>query len=119
MEAKAYRWAEVKEDNPIDFLRLRRISGERMLVARVFLDKGCHVATHFHESEQIGVVISGRVNWTIGADDSPDQYTVELRGGELMVVPSNVPHAVDALEDTEIIDILSPPGKMGVDSQGR
>lgn len=88
-----------------------------MLVAWVNLTKGCNVATHSHESEQIAIVLSGRVRWIIGAEGSTDRYEVEMGGGEAMVLPSNVPHGVVALEDTEIIDVLSPPGAMGVDSQ--
>lgn len=117
MEATPYRWSEIEEDNPIALLHRRRVLGEKSLIARVNLQKGCHVATHSHESEQIGVVLSGKVRWWIGADDSADRKIHELSGGDVMVVPSNVPHGVDALEDTEIIDILTPPGPMGIDSQ--
>lgn len=84
-----------------------------MLVAHVHLVKGCHVAFHQHESEQIAMVLSGRVRWFFG-DGRAD---LEMVGGEVLVLPSNVPHGVDALEDTEIIDLLSPIGPMGVDSQ--
>ncbi|MEA2554578.1 MAG: hypothetical protein QOJ65_2754 [Fimbriimonadaceae bacterium] len=93
------------------------ITGEKMMVARVHLEKGCHVATHFHESEQIAIVVSGRVRWGLGGEGTPERREVEMRGGEVMLLPSNVPHSVDALEDTEIIDVLSPVGPMGVDSQ--
>jgi quercetin dioxygenase-like cupin family protein len=40
-----------------------------------------------------------------------------MRGGEVLQIPGNVWHGVSALEDTYIIDILSPPAAMGVDSQ--
>jgi len=117
MDATAFRWSDVDQDNPIDNLHRRRIMGERMLVANINLTKGCHVNPHQHESEQIAIVISGHVRWTIGAEGA--QRQVEMRGGEVMVLPSNVPHGIDALEDTHIIDVLSPPGAMGVDNQGK
>ena len=116
--ATPFRWDEITEDNPIPLLGRRMITGEQMLVARVHLTKGCDVHLHSHVSEQMAVVISGRVRWTLGAEGSPDRREVETSGGEVMWLPSNVPHAVIALEDTEIIDILSPPGKMGIDNQG-
>lgn len=87
-----------------------------MLVAEVRLAKGCHVAMHRHESEQIAVMLSGSVIWTIG--EGADRRTVPLQGGEVMVLPSNVLHSVDVLEDSVIMDILTPIGPMGVDSQG-
>lgn len=118
MQATAFSWPNVTEDNPIQYLRRRMIKGEQMLVAKVSLEKGCHVNTHHHESEQIAIVVSGHVRWGIGAEGSPERKEVEMRGGEVMLLPANVPHSVDALEDTEIIDVLSPPGPMGVDRQG-
>lgn len=117
MDATAFRWPEIDEDHPIEFLYRRMIKGEKMLVARVRLEKGCKVATHFHDSEQIAIVLSGRVRWGLGAEGSPERRELEMKGGEVMLLPSNVPHSVDALEDTEIIDVLSPVGLMGVDRQ--
>jgi quercetin dioxygenase-like cupin family protein len=119
MDATAYCWNEVDHDNPIDKLDRQRVLGEKILVANINLTKGCHVATHHHESEQIAIVVSGHVRWYLGAEDSPDRRTVDMRGGEVMVLPSNVPHSVDAIEDTHIIDVLSPPSAMGIDNQGR
>lgn len=115
MEAKIYRWTEVPEDGPIPLLRRRKIEGEQLLVARVKPSKGCTVAVHHHESEQVAVCLSGRALWTLGTNGETRE--VELRDGEVLHLPSNVPHGVVALEDSEVLDILSPPGKMGIDSQ--
>jgi quercetin dioxygenase-like cupin family protein len=109
--ARPYRWSEAEEDNPIPLLTRKRIWGEKMLLARVKLEKGCLVAVHTHESEQIAVLISGHVRWTVAGEQ------FEMGEGEVLHLASNVPHGIEALEDTEIIDILSPPGAMGVDSQ--
>ncbi|MBI1755861.1 MAG: cupin domain-containing protein [Fimbriimonas ginsengisoli] len=117
MEAKAYRWTEIAPDRPIALLTRRMVKGESIMAARVLLEKGCQVATHSHPSEQLAMVMSGRVRWTIGAEGDPDRRELEMGGGEAIMLPSNILHAVEALEDTEIIDILSPPGAMGVDSQ--
>ncbi len=119
MTAKPYRWSEVEADNPIDLLHRKRLSGDRMLVAHVNLEKGCDVADHHHESEQIAILISGHVRWRLGEKGSPDYRELEMSGGEVMVLPSNYPHGITALEDTLIIDVLSPPAAMGVDSQGK
>jgi quercetin dioxygenase-like cupin family protein len=117
MEAKAYRWSEVEEDNPIALLTRRKVLGEQMLLAKVHLAKGCHVALHSHVSEQMAIIVAGHVRWTLGADGDPGQYQLEMKGGEVLHLPSSLWHGVDALEDTDIIDVLSPPGAMGVDSQ--
>lgn len=117
MEAKPYRWTDVEADRPIELLSRRLVHGDQMLLANVHLAKGCHVALHRHASEQMAVVVAGHVLWTLGADGDPDQKRLEMKGGEVLHLPSNVWHGVDALEDTDIIDILSPPGLMGVDRQ--
>jgi len=117
MDATSYRWDDVQEDNPIDLLTRRMVKGERMMVARVRLAKGCHVALHHHESEQIAIILSGRVLWTLGAEGSPERRQEEMQGGQVLILPSNVPHSVDVLEDAEIMDVLTPIGLMGVDRQ--
>lgn len=116
MKPSNYRWDDVEADHPIALLHRKRLFGERMLVARVHLEKGCVVENHFHESEQIAIIISGHVRWNIGAPGSSEWREQEMFGGEVLVLPSNCPHGITALEDTEIIDVLSPPAAMGVDS---
>jgi quercetin dioxygenase-like cupin family protein len=86
-----------------------------MLVAKVSLKKGCHVQRHHHPSEQMSVLLSGRVLWTLGEE----RRQVELTEGQMLHIPGDFEHEVVALEDTEIVDILSPPAAMGVDSQGK
>lgn len=95
----------------------KRVYGERILLADVQLKAGCHVDLHNHESEQIAYIVSGKVKWTLGAEGSPERREVVLGGGSILHLPSNFPHGVDAIEDTHIIDLLSPPGEMGVDRQ--
>lgn len=117
MGATVYTVADVPEDNPIDLLYRRRIQGEHMLMAKVLLKAGCRVADHHHVSEQIAVIVSGKVKWFLGGEGSSDFREEIVEGGQVVVLPPNVPHGVLALEDTVIIDFLSPPGAMGVDSQ--
>lgn len=85
------------------------IRGDQSLVANVSLLKGCHVARHQHHSEQIAIHIAGKALWRLG-DDEQEQI---VEGGQVVPPPSNVWHEVIALEDTVIIDLLSPPGPNG------
>jgi len=117
MDAFNSKWDEIPEDRPISLLTRHMVKGEKGLVARVFLEKGCHVATHRHESEQISVHVSGAALWHVGEPGTPEYRDVVIRGGDVMVLPSNVTHCVDAIEDTLIYDFLTPIGPMGVDSQ--
>jgi quercetin dioxygenase-like cupin family protein len=119
MNAESYRWDDLDQDHPIALLTRRSVKGERVLVAQVKLLKGCHVKTHHHESEQISIMLSGKVVWGIGEEGTPDRREVPMTGGGVMVLPANVPHSVNVLEDAEFMDILSPIGPMGVDSQSK
>jgi hypothetical protein len=45
------------------------------------------------------------------------EETFDMVGEQILHLPSNLRHGVVAIEDTLIMDILSPPGAMGIDSQ--
>lgn len=113
MKRHTQRWEEVETDNPIALLTRSRVFGERMLAAQVHLAKGCEVPVHCHESEQIAVLVSGKVRWIFG--ESGEEEVAE--GGSVVVLPGGFLHGLVALEDSVVIDILSPPGPMGVDSK--
>lgn len=118
MDQLVHTWSEVASDSPVALLSRKRIFGEKAMVARVELAKGCEVAMHHHEMEQIACVMSGRVLFRLGELNTDAYREVEVRGGQVVELPSNFPHGVLALEDTLIFDVLSPPGEMGVDKQG-
>ena len=114
MQAHLYRWTDISDDNPIALLARKKITTERVLLARIKLEKGCDVAVHHHESEQVAIMLSGRGRWTIGYGDDAEQF--ETVGGDVLVLPSNVPHGLVVLEDSEILDVVTPPAPMGIDS---
>ena len=105
-------WQAVPTDTPIPLLSRQKIEGDNMLFAMVNLTKGCLVPVHSHISEQFAYVISGKVRWTLGKEGR----NVTVTGGNVVRLPSNFPHGVEALEDTVILDVLAPVGAMGVDS---
>ncbi|HBS29749.1 MAG TPA: cupin domain-containing protein [Phycisphaerales bacterium] len=109
--------AELPEDRPMALIARRRIVGEKMMVSHIVLQKGFSVGTHAHENEQISIVQSGRFRFRVGADGAPDRRTIEVGAGEALVLPANVPHSGEALEDSVILDLFSPPSeRTGVDS---
>lgn len=118
MDNVVYRWADLAEDRPIPLLRRQTIRGRQMLAAMVRLEKGCRVALHQHTSEQLAYVISGRVKWGLGTPGTSERREFESGAGDVLCLPSGLAHEVEALEDTEILDVLSPPAVMGIDRQG-
>ena len=100
----------------MQLLSRRRIIGERMMISQVFLKKGCFVTTHAHANEQFACVMSGELRFGIGAEGAADRYEVNVKAGEVIHLPSNVPHSAEAVSDTEVLDLFSPPSqKTGID----
>ncbi|MBC7788800.1 MAG: cupin domain-containing protein [Anaerolineae bacterium] len=88
------------------FLERRLITGERMMLAHIYLAKGCVVPRHSHDNEQLTYILEGSLHFWIGEDGSQE---LDLRAGEVLHIPSNVPHQAEALEDTLDVDIFCPP----------
>lgn len=99
-------WDEVEKEQITDDISRRLIWGDRMMIAQVALDRGSVVPKHAHENEQITYILQGALKFWIGEDG--DQELV-VRAGEILYIPSNVPHKAEALEDTLDVDVFSPP----------
>ena len=101
-----YRWEDMPKERVTETLERRLITGDRMMLAHVYLDKGCVVPKHSHENEQLTYILEGALYFWIGENGEEE---VIVRSGEVLVIPSNVPHKAEALEDTLDVDIFSPP----------
>ena len=101
-----FSWNEIPEERLNDLLTRRLISGDRVMLAQVFLRKGCIVPRHHHENEQFTYILKGALKFFIGEDGAQE---VTVRAGEVLHLPSNLPHEAHALEDTLDMDVFSPP----------
>jgi quercetin dioxygenase-like cupin family protein len=101
-----FRWNDMPIEEVNSQLGRRLITGDRMMLAHVYLKKGCIVPRHSHENEQLTYILEGALRFRIGANGE-DELTVAA--GEVLHIPSNVPHEAEALEDTLDVDIFSPP----------
>ena len=104
--ATFFRWSEVPSEQVKADISRRLITGERVMLALVELQNGCVVPQHAHMHEQVTYVLEGCLRLTVG-DDAAVSY--DLCGGEVIHLPSNVPHGAVALEDTRVLDVFSPP----------
>ncbi|MEM6337688.1 MAG: cupin domain-containing protein, partial [Bacteroidota bacterium] len=89
-----------------DAISRRVVTGKEMMIAHVLLDKGAIVPKHRHVNEQITYILSGALKFFLGENLEEE---VVVRAGEVLVIPSNVPHEAHALEDTLDVDIFAPP----------
>jgi quercetin dioxygenase-like cupin family protein len=118
MTARRLAWSELPVDRPMELLERRRVIGAQAMLSQVALKKGCFVPTHAHQNEQFACVISGKLRFGIGTEGSSDRREVVVGAGEVMVLPANVPHSAEAMEDTLVLDVFSPPSeKTGIDKR--
>jgi quercetin dioxygenase-like cupin family protein len=101
-----YRWSDIPEETVTSQLSRRLVTGDRMMLAQVYLEAGTIVPKHAHENEQITWILEGALRFWIGEDGAEE---VVVRAGEVLHIPSNVPHKAEALERTLDVDIFSPP----------
>jgi quercetin dioxygenase-like cupin family protein len=103
---RLFRWDEIPREKVTDVLDRRLITGDAIMLAHVYLKKGCSVPKHAHENEQFTYIIKGALRFWIGEDGKEE---LVVRTGEVLHIPSNLPHKAEALEDTLDMDIFSPP----------
>jgi len=107
IQPRKYRWDDIPAEPLRGTITRRIVTGERMMIAHVYLKKGDDVPLHSHDNEQLTYVIEGALNLWLGKPGSEELFTV--RAGEVLVIPSNVPHRALALEDTLDCDVFCPP----------
>lgn len=101
-----FRWEDMPKEQVSDMLDRRLITGDRVMLAHVYLKKGAIVPQHSHENEQITYILEGGLRFWLGKDES---QVIDVLPGEVLHIPSFVLHKAEALEDTVDVDIFSPP----------
>ena len=67
------------------------------------LDAGSRMPEHKHAQEQIVHILSGRMKLLV------EEIPHELTTGDSFYLGSNVPHGVETIEETCVLDTFSPP----------
>ena len=100
------RWQEVELEQVSPLLSRKLLTGQRMMLAQVFLKKGWVVPRHQHENEQYTYILEGGLRFWIGEDE---KQVIDVMAGEVLHIPSMVWHKAEALEDTLDLDVFDPP----------
>jgi quercetin dioxygenase-like cupin family protein len=101
-----YNWEQMPKEEVSPMLSRRLITGDRMMIAHVYLKQGCIVPRHQHENEQLTYIIDGELKFWIGEDES---QIVHVKAGEVLHIPSMVWHKAEAVVDTLDVDVFDPP----------
>jgi quercetin dioxygenase-like cupin family protein len=99
---RLHRWDEIDLEKVTEMISRKIVTGEREMLAQVYVKRGCLVPMHSHEAEQMTYVLQGALKFLVGGED------IIVREGEVLHIPSRVPHQAEALEDTFELDIFSP-----------
>ena len=102
-ELKYIPWTTVELENLNPFLQRQLVVGEDIMVARVLMKKGCVIPLHSHYNEQVTYILEGALKFWI------DGKEIVVHAGEVLTIPSHMPHKAEALEDTVDLDIFNPP----------
>jgi quercetin dioxygenase-like cupin family protein len=97
-----HRWSEMPVESINAAIERRFITADRVTLANFHLKAGGVVPRHAHEQEQLTYVVSGALKFTVDGD------TILASGGDVVQIPSGVPHAIEVVDDTVAIDVFAP-----------
>jgi quercetin dioxygenase-like cupin family protein len=103
VDLKHIPWNSIELENLNPLLQRHFVVGQKIMLARVLLKKGCIVPEHSHHNEQITYILEGALKFWI------DGKEIVVRGGEVLTIPPHMPHKAEALEDTVDLDVFNPP----------
>src|SRR3977135_328899 len=82
-KAHHYRWEDLPQEQLKGTITRRLITGERMMIAHVYLKKGDDVPRHSHENEQLTYILQGALQFWFGANDERE---LTVHPGEVFVI---------------------------------
>jgi quercetin dioxygenase-like cupin family protein len=98
----------MKEENPTieicpGITRRTVASGQSMYQMLATLAAGSKMPAHQHTQEQIVHIVDGQMRLIV------DGVPHELKTGDSFYLASNVPHGVETIVATRVLDTFSPP----------
>lgn len=103
---KKINWSNVPSEEVNQSMKRKIVSGEKLMIARMNFKDGFLVPLHHHIHEQVTQVVSGKMRFWFGANK---EETMDLGPGDVVVIPSNLPHEALMIGDVEEIDTWAPP----------
>jgi quercetin dioxygenase-like cupin family protein len=99
---RLHRWDEIALEKVTEMISRKIVSGDREMLAQIYLKRGALVPMHAHESEQMTYILQGALRFLVDGEE------IIVREGEVLHIPSRLPHQSEALEDTLELDVFSP-----------
>ena len=112
MPIPVHRWDEIALEKITEMFSQKIVTGDREMLAQIYLKRGALVPIHTHESEQMTYVLQGALRFLVDGEE------IIVREGEVLHIPSGAPHQAEALEDTFELDVFSPIRSEWLDAEG-
>ncbi|HJZ65887.1 MAG TPA: cupin domain-containing protein [Candidatus Acidoferrum sp.] len=102
-QLKYIPWKTIEREHLNPLIDREMLTGQNLMLARVIMKKGAHVPLHHHHNEQVTYILEGSLKFAV------DGKEIVVKAGEVLCIPSNMPHEAWALEDTIDLDVFNPP----------
>jgi quercetin dioxygenase-like cupin family protein len=99
---RVHRWDEIALEKITEMISQKIVAGNHQMLAQIYLKRGALVPMHAHESEQMTYILQGALRVVVDGEE------MTVREGEVLHIPTGVPHQAEALEDTFELDVFSP-----------
>lgn len=99
-------WVSVPSEDVNQGMSRKIVWGEKLMVSRIKFKDGFLVPQHSHVHEQVTQVLSGTIRFWFGENK---EQVMDLHAGDVVVIPSNLPHEALMIGEVEEIDTWAPP----------
>ena len=103
---KKHNWNTVPVEQVNPSMQRKIVTGEKLMIARMSFKDGFLVPLHQHVHEQVTQCVKGKMRFWFGANK---EETLDIGPGDVVVIPSNLPHEALMIGDVEEVDTWSPP----------
>ena len=98
-------WDRIEREALTAQIERQVVSGDELMMAKLYLKKGAFVGTHSHPNEQFTYVLEGRLLFRFGENL---EHEAVVGPGEILHLPANLPHNALCLEDAVDLDVFTP-----------
>ena len=107
------KWDDLDPLEMLPGLRFQPVLGEKLMVNFVQLDPHTKAPVHWHDEEQISIVLEGEFEFEVAGEKQT------IRKGQAVVIPPNVPHGARTYDNPCLeIDVFYPPRKGLLEAMG-
>jgi len=99
-------WESLPSEDVNPSMSRKIVSGEKLMISRIRFKDGFLVPLHHHMHEQVTQVLSGTIRFWFGENK---EQMMDLHPGDVVVIPSNLPHEALMIGEVEEIDTWAPP----------